>query len=205
MRFFPSTLKGLVTTPTTRAECSLATSATMGAAPVPGAAAHAGGDEHHVRALEGLLDLVAVLVRRLACPRPGSAPAPSPRVSLRPDLDLDRREAVPELLRVGVHDDELDALHAGGDHPVDRVASRRRRLPTTLMTVVKGFSSSSLNMSVPLQYYVSLRYISSHPRLNNIRFPCEGEVSYPRHRIYRYSSSHFLSLPKTFPPFPERA
>ena len=85
-----------------------------------GAAALAGRDEHHVRALQRLLDLVTALVGR-AVPgvriRAGSEPARE----LRADLQLDVGVAHLQRLRIGVDRDELDALQAGVDHPVDGV------------------------------------------------------------------------------------
>jgi hypothetical protein len=38
-------------------------------------------------------------------------------------LDLDRRGVVLQRLRVGIRDDELDALEADERHPVDRIAA----------------------------------------------------------------------------------
>src|SRR5205807_7598408 len=85
-----------------------------------GAAALAGRDEHHVRALQRLLDLVTALVGR-AVPgvriRAGSESARE----LRADLQLDVGVAHLQRLRIGVDRDELDALQAGVDHPVDGV------------------------------------------------------------------------------------
>ena len=56
IRLRPSKVNGLVTTPTVSAPSSRAMLATTGEAPVPGAAAHAGRDEHHVRAAQQVVD-----------------------------------------------------------------------------------------------------------------------------------------------------
>ena len=82
-RLRPSKVKGLVTTPTVSAPSSRAISAMTGAAPVPGAAALAGGDEHHVGALEDLADLVPALLGRRA-PHLGIRARAQPRVILPP-------------------------------------------------------------------------------------------------------------------------
>ena len=49
-----------------------------------GAAAHAGGDEHHVRVLERLADLVCGSPRQTCVPTSGFEPAPCPCVSFSP-------------------------------------------------------------------------------------------------------------------------
>ena len=85
-----------------------------------GAAALTGGDEDHVGALEHLLDLVAVVLGRLAADlglRAGAEPAGE----LAADVELDVGVAHQQGLGVGVHRDELDALEADLDHPVDGV------------------------------------------------------------------------------------
>ena len=46
-----------------------------------------------------------------------------PPRELPPDVELHVRVGEQERLRVGVDRDELDALQAGVDHPVDRVAT----------------------------------------------------------------------------------
>ena len=87
-----------------------------------GAAALAGGDEHHVRALERLLDLVAGLGRRaLSDVRVGAgAEALGQLVA---DVQLDVGVAHRERLGIGVAGDELDAAEAGVHHAVDRVGA----------------------------------------------------------------------------------
>src|SRR5829696_134903 len=83
-------------------------------------AALAGGHEHHVRALERLLDLVAALVGRAVADLGVRAGAQAAR-ELVADLQLVVGVAHLQRLRVGVDRDELDALQAGVDHAVDRV------------------------------------------------------------------------------------
>ena len=117
-------LERRVTTPTVSAPISfLAISAMTGRGAGAGAAALAGGDEDHVRALERLLDLVARLGRRAEARRPGFAPAPRPLVSSWPMLSLMSASHICERLGVGVGGDELDAAQAGVDHAVDRVGA----------------------------------------------------------------------------------
>ena len=87
-----------------------------------GAAAHAGGDEAHVRAFERCDDLVERLFGGGAAdlrPRAGAE-------ALR-DLEAELDPAVGgrsvERLRVGVGDDEVDALDVGAHHVGDGVAA----------------------------------------------------------------------------------
>ena len=87
-----------------------------------GAAALAGGDEDHVRALERLLDLVAALVGR-AVPDLGVRAGAEPARELVADLQLDVGVAHLQRLGVGVDRDELDALQARVDHAVDGVGA----------------------------------------------------------------------------------
>ncbi len=85
-----------------------------------GAAALAGGDEDHVRALQRFLQLVARLERGLAADvRVGAGTEAARR--FRADVDLHVGVAHQERLRVRVHRDELDAGQACVDHLVDRV------------------------------------------------------------------------------------
>ena len=87
-----------------------------------GAAALADGDEHHVGALQHLFDLVAVVLGGLAADL-GVGPGAEPARELAPDVELHVGVAAEQRLGVGVDRDELDALQAGVDHPVDGVAS----------------------------------------------------------------------------------
>ncbi|MDT4858568.1 hypothetical protein FQZ97_930430 [compost metagenome] len=84
-----------------------------------GAAAHAGGDEEHVRASNGFADRVhghfggiAALVGLAAGAQAGGA-----------ELDGLVRGTARERLRIGVGADELHALHAARDHVLDSVAA----------------------------------------------------------------------------------
>jgi hypothetical protein len=86
------------------------------------AAAHAGGDEDHVRALERVLDALHLLERALLAHVGVRAGAEATREA-RPELHLRRREVRLERLRVGVGRDELHALEAALDHRVERVAA----------------------------------------------------------------------------------
>ena len=85
-----------------------------------GAAALAGGDEHHVGALDHLLDLVAVRLGGAAADL-GIAAGAEPAGEVATDVELDVGVAHQQRLRVGVDGDELDALQPGVDHPVDGV------------------------------------------------------------------------------------
>ncbi len=86
-----------------------------------GAAALAGGDEHHVGALERLLDLLGGAPRRPARPTSGSLPGAEAAGELAADVELHVGVAHQQRLRVGVDGDELDALQPGVDHAVDGV------------------------------------------------------------------------------------
>ena len=85
-----------------------------------GAAALAGGDEDHVGALEDLLDLLGVVLGGLLADLGVGAGAQTAG-QLAADVELDVGVAHQQGLRVGVDGDELDALEADLDHPVDRV------------------------------------------------------------------------------------
>jgi hypothetical protein len=85
-----------------------------------GAATFTGGDEHHVGALEHLFDVLGVVLGRLVADIGVGAGTEAAR-ELASDVELDVGVAHQERLRVGVDCDELDALEADLDHPVDRV------------------------------------------------------------------------------------
>ena len=87
-----------------------------------GAAAHAGGDEHHVRACKMIADLVDHLFGGRA-PDFGLRAGAEAFGDLHAHLDdaLGLRHG--QRLRVGVGDDEVAALQAGRDHVVDGVAA----------------------------------------------------------------------------------
>ena len=122
VRWAPSNVNGRVTTPTVSAPCSRAIWAMTGARAGAGAAALAGGDEDHVRAADGLLQLLAALLGGVAThPRVGAgAEALGDRAA---DVDLDVGVAHRQRLRVGVDGDELHAADARVDHPVDGVGA----------------------------------------------------------------------------------
>jgi len=84
------------------------------------AAALAGGDEDHVRALQRFLQLVAALLRRRLSHGRIRAGAETAR-RRRADVNLHVGVAHHQRLRVGVHRDELDTREPGVDHPVDGV------------------------------------------------------------------------------------
>ena len=84
--------------------------------PGAGAAALAGGDEHHVGALQRLLDVVARLGRGAAADLGVRAGAEA-LGEVVADRKLDVGVAGLERLDVGVDRDELDALEARVDHP----------------------------------------------------------------------------------------
>ena len=85
-----------------------------------GAAALARGDEDHVGPLEDLLDLRRVVLGGLAADLGVGAGAEAAG-ELAPDVELDVGVGHQQGLGVGVDRDELDALEADLDHPVDRV------------------------------------------------------------------------------------
>ena len=88
-----------------------------------GAAAHAGGDEAHVRALERLDDLVERLFGRGAAdlgPRAGAEALGD----LEAELDAAVGIGIVERLSIGVGDHEIDALDVGAHHVGDGVAAR---------------------------------------------------------------------------------
>ncbi len=76
-----------------------------------------------MRALERLLDLIDRLFGRGASDFGTRACAEALR-DLRAQLDAMPGRRLLERLRVGVGDEELDALHIGADHVRDRVAAR---------------------------------------------------------------------------------
>ena len=92
-----------------------------GAGPRP--APHPGGDEHQVRALQHVTDVLGVLGDRLAPHARTGARAEALGKTL-PDLDGVGRPGDGERLGVGVGRDELDTLQLLVDHPVDGVAAR---------------------------------------------------------------------------------
>ena len=116
----PSKENGRVTTPMVSAPSERAMLATTGRAAGAGAAALARGHEDHVGPLEDLLDLVAVVLGRLAADL-GRGAGAEPAGELAADVELDVGVAHQQRLGVGVDRDELDALEAHLDHAVDGV------------------------------------------------------------------------------------
>ncbi len=91
-----------------------------------GAAAHAGGDEHHVGALQMVADLVDHLLRGGAPDlRLGAGAETFGHRHAHLDDTLGLRHG--ERLRVGIRDDEVDTLQAARDHVVDGVAAGAAR------------------------------------------------------------------------------
>ena len=85
-----------------------------------GATALAGRDEDHVGALEHFFDLFAVVLGCLPADlRVGTGAEPAGELTT--DVELDVGVAHEQRLRIGVDGDELDALEADFDHPVDGV------------------------------------------------------------------------------------
>ena len=116
----PSKVNGRVTTPMVRAPSAAGDPRDDRRAAGAGAAALARGDEDHVGALEHLLDLLRVVLGGLLADlgvRAGAEAAGQ----LAADVELDVGVAHQQCLRVGVDRDELDALQADLDHPVDGV------------------------------------------------------------------------------------
>src|SRR5690606_36524353 len=87
-----------------------------------GAAAHAGGDEHHVRTLQRVDDDLTILERGLAADFWIGARAQA-LGDVGTQLQLQLGAAVLDRLRVGVGGDELDAIHAAANHVRDRVSA----------------------------------------------------------------------------------
>jgi hypothetical protein len=133
MRCVPSNSNGLVTTPDgERADLVLGDLGDDGRGARAGAAALAGGDEHHVRALERLLDVVARLGRGAEADLGVGARAEALRHHVA-DVQLDVGVAHLQRLRIGVRGDEL--------HPAQPASTMRLTAfvpppptPTTLMT-----------------------------------------------------------------------
>ena len=109
-----------MTTPTTSAPASRGDLRDDGRRARARAAAHAGGDEDHVGAGERLGDPLGVLQGGLAADL-GVRARPHPLARSRAELDLLCGPVDPEGLQVGVRGDELHAVEAGLDHPVDGV------------------------------------------------------------------------------------
>ncbi len=85
-----------------------------------GTAALAGGDEHHVGAAQQFLDLILGVLGGLF-PDFGVGTGTQPPGRLASDVELDVGVGHQQRLGVGVDRDELHALEALLDHPVDGV------------------------------------------------------------------------------------
>ena len=122
MRCVPSKWKGLVTTPTVRMPCSRAARAMTGAAPVPVPPPMPAVMNTMLAPSSCCEDLLQRLFG-------GGAADLGPRAGAEAlgdgDAELDAAvgERLRQRLRVGVGDDELDALQVGADHVVDGVAA----------------------------------------------------------------------------------
>ena len=87
-----------------------------------GAAAHTGGDEDHLGALQGVGDLILALLGS-ALADLGISAGTAALGELCAQLDLLGGLGIQQSLLVGVHCDELDTGEAGLDHAVDSVAA----------------------------------------------------------------------------------
>ena len=85
-----------------------------------GAAAHAGGDEHHVGVLQRLGQLVAALLGGLA-PHLGVGACALAAGELLADLDLIACRRRIQRLLICVHGHKIDALDAVFDHAIDYI------------------------------------------------------------------------------------
>jgi hypothetical protein len=103
-----------------RADFGLRDLGDHGCGAAAGAAALAGRDEHHVGALQRLLDVVARLGRGAEA-HFGVRACAEALGQLVPDVELDVGVAHRERLCVGVGRDELDPAQPGVDHATDGV------------------------------------------------------------------------------------
>src|SRR3546814_21088724 len=87
------------------------------------AAAHARRDEAHMRAVQRLFDLANAFLGRRA-PDLGPRPRAQALGDLGPQLDAPFGRRGVQRLRVGVGDDEIDALDPRRDHVGDGIAPR---------------------------------------------------------------------------------
>ena len=122
MRLLPSNRNGRVTMPTVSAPASRASSAMIGAAPVPVPPPMPQVTNTMSAPCSALEHLVAVLLDGLA-PDLGPGAGAESAGELLADLDLDVGLGAGQRLRVGVDRDELHALEVLVDHAVDGVAA----------------------------------------------------------------------------------
>ena len=87
-----------------------------------GAAALAAGDEHHVGALEGLLDIRLMVLGGLHATL-GIGTGAESTILVVPQRDLHIRIGTQQILGVGVDGHEFHVLQAFGDHAIDGVAA----------------------------------------------------------------------------------
>ena len=97
-----------------------------------GAAAHAGGDEHHVGVLQGVGDGLAAFLRGLFADF-GLGAGAAALGQLLADLNLHRGLGPLQGLLIGVHAHQLHAADAGAGNAVDGVAAAAAYTPTTFM------------------------------------------------------------------------
>ena len=122
MRCWPSKWNGLVTTPTVRMPMLAGGLGDDRGGAGAGAAAHAGGDEHHMGAGEVVADFVDDFLGRGRADI-GLRTGAQALGDLGAHLDDALRLRHGERLRVGVGDDEIDPLQSGRDHVVDGIAA----------------------------------------------------------------------------------
>ena len=87
-----------------------------------GAAAHTGGDEHHVGALQHLGNGSAALLGGLLADLGLGAGAHAVG-QLFADLNLVFTDGLVQILLIGVHGNEFHAVHAGLNHTIDNVVT----------------------------------------------------------------------------------
>ena len=119
-RFLPSKLNGRVTTPMVSAPSLREIAAMTGAAPVP-VPPPSPAVTKTMSAPLSTSSISSRVVRGGLAAHLGLGAGAEPAGQLAADVELDVGVAHQQRLRVGVDRDELDALEADLDHPVDRV------------------------------------------------------------------------------------
>ena len=87
-----------------------------------GAAAHAGGNEHQVRSLQGGSNLFPAFLRRPAA-HLGNGAGAEAFGQLFADLDFNLGVGLAQGLSVGIHGNEFNPAQTGIHHPVDCVVA----------------------------------------------------------------------------------
>jgi hypothetical protein len=87
-----------------------------------GAAAHAGGDEHQVSALQGFLQFIAGFLGGLLANHRVAAGAQAPS-ELLAQLDAPLGGGLQQGLGIGVQHPVAHPLQVGGNHAIDRIAA----------------------------------------------------------------------------------